>query len=113
MALLTEVVAGREGEPLMRVFRVAAMIALWTGPAFAQMPNLNLLQDNTPAKTQEQKEQEEATDKAYKESLKKIPNAKASNDPWGGVRSPDAAKAPPAKATTATKAKTKTSSTPN
>jgi hypothetical protein len=96
----------------MRVFRVAVMIALWTGPAFAQIPNINLLQDNTPAKTDEQKEQEHATDKAYKESLKKIPDAKA-NDPWGGVRSTDAAKAPPAKTTTATKPKTKTSSAPN
>ena len=96
----------------MRVFRVAAMIALWTGPAFAQMPNLNLLQDNTPPKSEEQKEQEQATDKAYKESLKKIPDAKAANDPWGGVRT-DAAKAPPAKTTTATKSKTKTSSAPN
>jgi len=86
----------------MRVFRVAAMIALWTGPAFAQMPNLNLLQDNTPPKTDEQREQEQATDKAYKESLKKIPDAKAAN-----------AKAPPAKTTTATKSKTKTSSAPN
>ena len=100
----------------MRVFRVAAMIALWTGPAFAQMPNLNLLQDNTPPKSEEQKEQEQATDKAYKESLKKIPDAKA-NDPWGGVRSTDAAKAPPAKTppakTTTAKSKTKTSSAPN
>jgi len=76
----------------MRVFRVAAMIALWTG-------------------------------QAYKESLKKIPDAKAANDPWGAVRSTDAAKTPPAKAppakappaktTTATKSKTKTSSAPN
>jgi hypothetical protein len=98
----------------MRVFRLAAMIALWIGPAYAQLPNINLLQDNTPAKTDEQKEQEQATDKAYKESLKKIPDAKAANDPWGGVRSTDAAKAPPAKTTTtATKPKTKTGSTPN
>jgi hypothetical protein len=96
----------------MRAFRVAAMIALLTGPAYAQIPQLNLLQDNTPAKTQEQKEQEQATDKAYKESLKKIPDAKAANDPWGGVRGTDAAKASP-KTTTATKAKTKTGSTPN
>ena len=96
----------------MRFFRVAAMIALWMGPAYAQMPQLNLLQDNTPAKTEEQKEKEQATDKAYKESLKKIPDAKGAGDPWGGVRT-DAAKAPPAKTTTATKNKTKTSSAPN
>ena len=88
----------------MRVFCVAAMIALWTGPAFAQMPQLNLLQDNTPAKTDEQREQEQATDKAYKESLKKIPDAKGSSDPWGAVRSD----APKSAATKAPVAKTKT-----
>jgi hypothetical protein len=90
---------------------------LLTGPAYAQVPSLNLLQDTTPPKTQEQIEQEQAKDKAYKESLKKIPDAKASNDPWGGVRNTDAAKdgskAPSAKTSTATKTKAKASGTPN
>jgi hypothetical protein len=57
------------------------------------------------SKTPEQKEAEEARDKAYRESLKKIPDAKVSADPWGNVRT-DQPKA-------AGKPKTKTGSTVN
>ena len=87
----------------MRVFRIAAVIiaavtALLTGSAYAQgLPPINLMQDG-PGKSPEQKAADEARDKAYKESLKKIPDAKAPADPWGTVRSGDAAK------TSATKA---------
>ena len=56
----------------------------------------------------QEKEQDEIRDKAYRESLKKIPDAKTSNDPWGGVRSTDAPK--PA---TAAKPKAKTGATSN
>ena len=63
--------------------------------------------------TPEEKEAEAAKDKAYKESLKKIPDAKAPADPWGTVRS-DAPKAPAAKsASSATKPKAKTGSNAN
>ncbi len=84
-----------------------------TGPARAQqLPNINLLADG-PSKTPEEREADAAKDKAYKESLKKIPDAKASSDPWGGVRSPDAPKTPPAKATASAKPKAKTGSNAN
>jgi len=96
----------------MRVFRVAAIAMLLASPAFAQIPQMNLLQDNKPAKTQEEKDAEAARDKAYKDSLKKIPDAKAPSDPWGNVRSTDAPKAP-AKAAASAKPKTKTGSTAN
>ena len=75
----------------MRFLGFAAAVALLilpvslTRPAFAQTPKLNLLSD-TPSKTPDELEAEEAKDKAYKESLKKIPDAKVSNDPWGNVR---------------------------
>ena len=73
---------------------------------------MNLLSDS-PSKTPEQIEADEAKEKAYKESLKKIPDAKGGNDPWGVVRS-DAPKSAPTKSTSAAKAKTKTgSNTPN
>jgi hypothetical protein len=56
----------------------------------------------------QEKEQDAIKDKAYRESLKKIPDAKTSSDPWGGVRSTEAPKtAAPAKP------KTKTGSTAN
>jgi hypothetical protein len=85
-----------------------ASLALLAGPAAAQMqtPNINLMPD-AQSKTPEEKEAEAQRDKAYRESLKKIPDAKASNDPWGTVRSTEAPKAAPAKP------KTKTGSTSN
>jgi hypothetical protein len=75
----------------MKIFRAAALIGLLAAPAYAQMPNVNLIPE-TPSKTPEQIEQDQATDKAYKESLRKIPNAKANTDPWGDVRSTEAPK---------------------
>ena len=93
----------------MRVFRMAAVIVLLTGPAYAQMqtPNINLIPELT-SKTPEEKEQEAAQQKAYKDSLRKIPDAKVPSDPWGSVRSTDTPKTPaPAKP------RTKTGSTAN
>ena len=43
-------------------------------------------------RTPEQIEKEQAVDRAYKDSLKKIPDAKPA-DPWGNARSTDAPKA--------------------
>jgi hypothetical protein len=87
----------------MRILSVAAALVLLTAPAFAQdMPHINLMQDG-PTKSPEQMEQDAARDKAYKESLKKIPDAKTSSDPWGAVRNNDAPKtAAPAKPKTKT-----------
>ncbi|HEV7635970.1 MAG: hypothetical protein QOC84_2604 [Bradyrhizobium sp.] len=93
----------------MRIFSAVAVIALLTAPAYAQMqtPNINLLSD-TPSKTPEELEREAAQQKAYKESLKKIPDAKGSSDPWGNVRTVETPK-PSAPA----KPRTKTGSTAN
>jgi hypothetical protein len=93
----------REG-PSMRILSAAALTLLLTAPAYAQTPNINLIPEFT-AKTPEEKEQDAIKEKAYRESLKKIPDAKASSDPWGTVRSdtPKAAAAP-------AKPKTKTGS---
>lgn len=88
----------------MRVLSAAAVVMLLTVPAYAQTPNINLMPE-FQSKSPEEKEQEALKDKAYKDSLKKIPDAKGSSDPWGTVRSTDAPKAAaPAK-------KTKTGST--
>jgi hypothetical protein len=91
------------GAFVMRALRLAAAIMFLASPALAQMPKLNLLQDNKPAKSQEEKDAESAQEKAYKDSLKKIPDAKAPSDPWGTVRSPDA----PAKSASSGKPKAK------
>jgi len=83
----------------------AAVMVLLMAPAYAQSPNINLMPE-LQSKTPEEKEAEATKDKAYRESLKKIPDAKASNDPWGTVRSNDAPKAAAGPA----KPKTKTGS---
>jgi hypothetical protein len=96
----------------MKVFRLATVVTLLASPAFAQIPPLNLLQDNKPAKSQEEKDAETAKQKAYQDSLKKIPDAKAPSDPWGNVRSSDAPK-DPAKSASSAKPKPKTGSSSN
>ena len=93
----------------MKVFCIAAVMALLTAPAYAQIstPNINLIPE-VQSKSPEEKEQEAQQQKAYKESLKKIPDAKASSDPWGNVRSVDTPKT-----TAPAKSRTKTGSTAN
>ena len=96
----------------MRIFGavlLGAAVALLAGPAAAQMqtPNINLMPEMN-SKSPEEKEADAIKEKAYRESLKKIPDAKASNDPWGAVRSTDAPKT-----ATPAKPKTKTGSTAN
>jgi hypothetical protein len=93
----------------MKALCLVAAIVLLASPAVAQTPKLNLLQDNKPAKTQEEKDAEDAQQKAYKESLKKIPDAKQPSDPWGTVRSTDAPA--PAKSASSKKAKAASSGT--
>jgi len=77
----------------MQVYRAVVIIALLAGPSVghAQMPSMNLIPELT-SKSPEEKEAEEARQKAYRDSLKKIPDAKVSSDPWGVVRSADTPK---------------------
>jgi hypothetical protein len=104
-----DMLTGNPRERSMKVFRIAAVMALLAAPAYAQMatPNINLIPE-LQSKSPEEKEQEAQQQKAYKESLKKIPDAKASSDPWGNVRSGDTPKAP-----APVKPRTKTGSTAN
>ena len=60
----------------MRVFCAAAMIAMLAGPVYAQSKP-KTLEEMMDAKTPDQIEKEQAADRAYKESLKKIPDAEA------------------------------------
>jgi hypothetical protein len=91
----------------MKFARIAA-----AGLALLAMPtNINLMPE-VKSKTPEEKEQEAAQDKAYKDSLRKIPDAKASTDPWGGVRTdpPKSTTSTPSSKTTSAAKKTKTGS---
>ncbi|HMM88615.1 hypothetical protein [Bradyrhizobium sp.] len=88
----------------MRMLSAAAVVVLLTVPAYAQTPNINLMPE-VQSRSPEEKEQDAIKDRAYRDSLKRIPDAKASSDPWGTVRSNDAPKA-----AAQPKAKTKTGS---
>jgi len=93
----------------MRMLSAAAVVVLLTVPAYAQTPNINLMPE-LRSKSPEEKEQDAVKEKAYKDSLRKIPDAKASSDPWGIVRSTDAPKDSAKTAAPARKGKTGSSS---
>ena len=95
----------------MRMLSAAVVVAvvLLTVPAFAQAPNINLIPE-FQSKSPEEKEQDAIKEKAYKDSLRKIPDAKASSDPWGAVRSNDAPKDSAKAAAAPKKSKTGSSS---
>jgi hypothetical protein len=91
----------------MKILHAAALVALLAGPYLAtpaSAQHMNLMPD-LKSKSPEEKEQDAIAEKAYRESLRKIPDAKAGADPWGNVRS-EAPKPAPVK-------RTKTGSTAN
>jgi hypothetical protein len=67
---------------------IAVAIMLVAGPAIAQSINSQMLEG--PGKSKEQIEQEKILEQQYKESLKAIPDGKASNDPWSNIRGTEA-----------------------
>jgi hypothetical protein len=78
---------------LRKVIQAAAIIALLTGPAVAQlpMPSISLHEDKPPP-TPEEVEKQKALDNAYRSAAKKIPDKKLA-DPWGDIRTPPNASA--------------------
>jgi hypothetical protein len=69
----------------MRTVVAALAFGLVAGPALAQMPAINMLDQGKP-KTQDEIERGHAIDDAYKSTMKKVPDQKKSNDPWADVR---------------------------
>jgi hypothetical protein len=88
----------------MRVFRAAALIALLTGPAYAQSQSVPKYGEAPKDKSLQEKAAEREAEKAYQRSLGNIPD-KGASDPWGNVRSESAPKTAE-KATHAKKTKT-------
>lgn len=70
---------------------VLTLLAGMAGTAYAQTPSINMLRDEH-VRTPEEREKDKIINDAYKEEMKKIPDQKASADPWGTVRSADAPK---------------------
>ena len=75
----------------MRMLSAAAVVMVLTAPVYAQTPNINLMPE-LMSRSAEEKEADAIKERAYRESLRKIPDAKASSDPWGTVRGTDAPK---------------------
>ena len=70
----------------MRTFVAALALGIVAGPALAQMPSINMLDQGAP-KTQEEILRGKEIDQAYKSTMKKVPDQKkTSNDPWADVR---------------------------
>ncbi len=91
----------------MKTIRIAAIMVLLASPVHAQSLRSNMVPD-APSKTPDQIEREQALERDYKEGLKKIPDAKASTDPWGNVRSVEPSTRTSNAATTTTRVKTAT-----
>ncbi len=79
----------------MRVIIGVLMAMLMAGPAYSQMPSINLLHEKKPLTPQEEERQKEI-DQAYKNATKKIPDQKAASDPWGSMRDTGGSQCKPA-----------------
>ena len=84
---------------LRKLIQAAAIAALWTGPAAAQVnsptpqSNLSIPLNQKPPPTAEEIERRNARDRDYDAAMKKIPDKKSSGDPWGDIRPNKAATA--------------------
>jgi hypothetical protein len=75
----------------MKIIGIVAVVALLAGPAWAQTPSIQKYGDPDKVKTQADIAAEKEAERAYKRSLGNIPEQKTSSDPWGAVRSDNAA----------------------
>ncbi|MGA2314672.1 MAG: hypothetical protein ABSF87_20345 [Xanthobacteraceae bacterium] len=78
-----------------KLIQASVILALLTGPAFAQNSSLSVpVNPQKPPPTQEEIEKQKAADRAYNAAMQKIPDKKSSVDPWGNIRpsSPSASK---------------------
>jgi hypothetical protein len=72
---------------LRKVTGAIFILFLMAGAAFAQIPQPGVhLEDKKPSRTKEQQEYDKALDRAYRSTIKKIPEAEKKSDPWGDIR---------------------------
>lgn len=85
------------GSVEMRAIWLAMLIGLITVPAYAQgmMPGFRLNEEKTL--TEDEIARNKANEDAAKAARAKIPDGKASSDPWATVRTAEPAKAPKSK----------------
>jgi len=72
----------------MRTLTIAAIIALLTMPAYAQRggPNFSKPGTKTEAEKAAEEKQRKADEKAYKDSVSRVPDKEQKFDPWGSMR---------------------------
>jgi hypothetical protein len=81
----------------MRIIGIVALIVLATWPARAQsLPPINLWRDDKPPMSEEEKQRNQAIDKAYRSATDKIPKKSTPSDPWQSVRSGEQKQTKPA-----------------
>jgi hypothetical protein len=81
----------------MKMIGIVAVMALLAGPALAQTQNMQKYGDPDKVKSASEIAAEKEAERAYQRSLGNIPEQK-STDPWGTVRSDNAAPKAAAKA---------------
>ncbi len=78
------------GDAEMRTFTIAAIIAALTMPAYAQGGFGGKGSSKPGAKTEQEKaaedKQQKLEEKAYKDSVSRIPDRNQKTDPWANVR---------------------------
>jgi hypothetical protein len=83
---------GEEQEMLRKLIQAAAIFAICSGPAAAQVnqtpsqSNLSIPLNQKLPPTKEEIERQNARDRDYEAAMKKIPDKKSSGDPWGDIR---------------------------
>jgi len=70
---------------LRTIILAGAVGALLAGSAFAQ-DSIGIPINAKDPPTKEELERRKATERAYNEAVKKIPDKKSSGDPWGDIR---------------------------
>jgi hypothetical protein len=97
----------------LKIAGLVAVIALLAGPAWAQMPQPHVQGpgEPDPDKTRSQIEAEKEAERAYRRSLGNIQEQKSA-DPWGTVRSDNAAPKAAAKTSPAKPKTPKTAAKP-
>jgi hypothetical protein len=79
----------------LKILAAAVLLALLAKPVCAQ--------DTIGNMTPEQDPRQKALDKAYKDTMDKLPNPTAARDPWGNVRAATPSKDPKDKQSTGSK----------
>ena len=75
----------------MRRLLVAALLTVIAAPAYSQALGTGIPMNQEREVSPEVRAKRQATEEAYKSTMKGIPDAKQPADPWGNVRGADSA----------------------